>query len=80
MNRRRFLAATGLTLAVPTIIPASALGLEKKAAPQTVPDTWHALIAVEPANNKEDIYGEKPQMRITICPLGTLGPFQKPVQ
>ena len=33
MNRRRFLAATGLALGVPTIIPASALGLEGKAAP-----------------------------------------------
>ncbi len=33
MNRRRFLATTGLALAAPTLIPASALGLEDKAAP-----------------------------------------------
>src|SRR5438128_12401343 len=33
MTRRRFLAATGMALAAPTIIPASALGREGKAAP-----------------------------------------------
>ena len=33
MKRRHFLAATGLALAAPTYIPASAFGLEEKAAP-----------------------------------------------
>src|SRR6266850_1126321 len=33
INRRRFLAATGLALAAPTFIPASALGREDKPAP-----------------------------------------------
>src|SRR5437667_12805269 len=33
ITRRRFLAATGMALAAPTIIPASALGREGKAAP-----------------------------------------------
>jgi hypothetical protein len=33
MKRRHFLATTGLALAAPPFIPASALGLEEKAAP-----------------------------------------------
>ena len=139
ISRRRFLAATGLAVAAPTIIPSSVLGADGQTAPSeritmgvvgwgmqgpgntdaflnvpgcqvvaacdldkkhlnsavsrinshykntdckayadyremiarkdidtvmlAVPDNWHALISTEAANQKKDIYGEKPLAR-----------------
>ena len=153
MNRRQFLAATGLALAAPTLIPGSALGRGGAAAPServtmgvvgwgmqgpdntgqflrlndcqvvaacdldknhlqgaldtindhyqnkdckpyhdfrelmartdidavmlAVPDTWHALVAVEAANHKKDIYGEKPLARTIAEQQAIVGAVQR---
>ncbi|MGO8678435.1 MAG: Gfo/Idh/MocA family protein [Limisphaerales bacterium] len=69
MNRRQFLAATGLALAVPTLIPASALGREDKAAPSERVTLGVVGWGMQGPGNTEAFLGLKDCQVVAACDL-----------
>jgi predicted dehydrogenase len=69
MNRRQFLAATGLALAVPTLIPARALGREDKAAPSERVTLGVVGWGMQGPGNTHEFLGLKDCQVVAACDL-----------
>ena len=69
ISRRQFLAATGLALAAPTIIPSSALGRQGKTAPSERVTLAAVGWGMQGPGNTEAFMGLKNCQVVAICDL-----------
>jgi predicted dehydrogenase len=78
ISRRRFLAATGLALATPTLIPASALGRDGKTAPSERITMGVVGWGMMGPGNTDAFLGQKDCQVVAACDLDTR-PLQQAV-